>query len=177
MQRISPGPVHRPGLRSQESPKSQEGLGPPDLVSVGAQAMCGIGEPELQIAPKIGLRIARQRSLADLPLWICGVELGPAIALSRLSHGDTVMRPLPICRAAFGELRKIYELHNLNPYPIKRTLQLPAPGKRNGSPSINFKNRKAKGNSDIWDLFFMVVKTPLGYLVPRHPSWRHSICE
>ena len=120
-------PVHRPGLRKRESPKSREGFGPPDLVSVAAQPMCGIGEPELQITPKIDLRIVAEGSLADLPLRICGMELGPAIALSRLSHGDTVRRRLPICRAAFGELRKINELHNLNPYPIKRYLQLSAP--------------------------------------------------
>lgn len=116
--------------------------------------MCGIGEPELQIAPKIGLRIARQCSLADLPLWICGVELGPAIALSRLSHGDTVMRPLPICRAAFGELRKFYELHNLNLYPSSGIRSCPLPGRRNGARSINVKNRKAKGNSDMGPLFY-----------------------
>ena len=133
-------PVHRPGPRKRESPKSREGLGLPDVVSVGTQAMCGIGEPELQIAPKIGVRIVRQCSLADLALWTCGVELGPAIALSRLSHDDTVMRPLPTCRAALGELGKIYELHNLNPYPIKRNLQLSAHGRTNGALSVNFKN-------------------------------------
>lgn len=76
--------------------------------------MRGIGEPELQVAPKIGLFNVRRHAGVNLALWPLGVKLGPAIADRRLSHGETVRFRLTTGRPAPGELRKIDEFHNLN---------------------------------------------------------------
>jgi hypothetical protein len=111
------------------------------LVSVAAQAMCGIGEPELQITPKIGLRTIRQHPLADLALWPIGVELTPAIGVGRLCNGDTVMRPLHTCHATPGKLRKIYKSHNLSLYQSSGLCSWPhSLDPSHGAVCINVKN-------------------------------------